>query len=100
MSACTDRCDEEYEDCCAGCRRKRSRVARALCYSACMTAYAACLAACAAEATVEAVVDIAEAAAQFVRDHPELVVGTIVIIAGVVLIATTGPGGAIVLVAA
>lgn len=38
--------------------------------------------------------------ARWLADHPEVVVGTIVVIAGVALIVTTGPGGALVLVAA
>lgn len=38
--------------------------------------------------------------ARWLEEHPEVVVGTIVIIAGVALVVSTGPAGALVLVAA
>jgi hypothetical protein len=41
-----------------------------------------------------------EEGARWLADHPEVVVGTIVVIAGVALVVTTGPGGAFVLAAA
>lgn len=116
MSLCTDLCDEIYDNCIKSCQKdpvpdifdflpKKVYLA-SVCYPKCNAKYGACLAACAAEAAgevaediAEFVVDIVAAAAQFVRDHPGLVVGTVVIIAGVILIATTGPAGAVVLVA-
>jgi len=117
MGRCEDECYEEYEECIEACQTDPVPdtfdympawlYRKLVCYPACFAAYTACLAKCKGEQIAEAVatagaavVDWVEAAAQYVRDHPELVVGTIVIIAGVVLIATTGPGGAIVLVAA
>jgi hypothetical protein len=57
------------------------------------------MAQCAIETVIVTVESIAQAAADFVRDHPGLVVGTIVVIAGVAMIATMGPAGAVVLVA-
>jgi hypothetical protein len=36
---------------------------------------------------------------QWLSEHPEVVIGTILLIGGILLIVTTGPGGALILVA-
>jgi hypothetical protein len=56
----------------------------------------ACIGSNAVEKTFEAIDD----AAHWLAEHPEVVVGTLVVVAGVVMVVTLGPGGALVLVAA
>jgi hypothetical protein len=103
MSACTDACDRAYDPICANtCRAMRSRVRRAICWAGCAEEYAACLAACAAEAVGEAVEDgarkVADAlsrAAQWLKDHPEVVVGTLIVVGVVTFVVVTGGSGAV-----
>ena len=115
--SCADECEKAYLDCSTRCSEMSeddiptifsylslpTYLAR-ICYPKCMAVQAACLAKCAAEEAVDDVAeyaaDVAGRAAQFVRDHPGLVIGTIVVIGGIALVATTGPGGVMVLVAA
>jgi hypothetical protein len=52
------------------------------------------------ESALDALARALEEGARWLADHPEVVVGTIVVIAGVALVVTTGPGGAFVLAAA
>lgn len=52
------------------------------------------------ESALDALARALEEGARWLADHPEVVVGTIVVIAGIALVVTTGPGGALVLVAA
>jgi hypothetical protein len=51
------------------------------------------------ESACVAILDFGGACAQWVADNPGAVVGTMVVIAAVVMIVTTGPAGALVLVA-
>lgn len=83
-----------YLDCCQGCKRLRSRVKRALCYSGCFTPYVACLTGCEAEWALS----VAGEAVDWIAAHPEVVVGTIVVVAGVTMVVATGGSGALVLV--
>ncbi len=106
MSACTDACDRAYDPGCADtCRAMSSKVRRALCWAACAEEYATCLAACAAEAVGEGIEDLARGmadalsrAGRWLADHPEVVIGTIVVIGVVTFIVLTGGAGAPVLV--
>ncbi len=100
-------CSQQYNACCRDCWTEdppwpftQKAWYWHCCNVLCQGEYMICIAECAVNAVVDAVVDLAKAAADFVKDNPGLVVGTIVVIAGVVLIATLGPGGAVVLVAA
>lgn len=96
VQICKDACYDSYLDCCQGCKRHRSKVKRALCYSACFNVYVACLVGC----ETERVLSVMEAAAEWIADHPEVVVGTIVVIGAVTFVVVTGGSGAPVLVPA
>ena len=94
LEECKEGCYDMYLYCCQGCKRLRSRVKRALCYSACFTPYVACLTGCEAEWALS----VAGEAVDWIAAHPEVVVGTIVVVAGVTMIVATGGSGALVLV--
>lgn len=89
IEACREACYAAYELCCQGCKRFRSRARRAICYAACAEQLAACYAACEA-ARVGRVLDDA---ADWIADHPGVVVGTIVAIGGVTFIVVSGGSG-------
>ena len=59
----------------------------------------ACVAANGIESACVALFDLGAACADWIANHPGVTVGTLVVIGGVVLIVTTGPGGAVVLAA-
>lgn len=56
-------------------------------------------AACETQAAAAALADAINAGMQWLAEHPEVVIGTILLIGGILLIVTTGPGGALILVA-
>ena len=68
----------------------------AFCQSLCLAEYMECLAENALERTFDALSD----ALQWLADHPEIVVGTLIVVAGVAMIVTMGPAGGLILVAA
>lgn len=55
--------------------------------------------ACEAQAAAAALADAINTGMQWLSEHPEVVIGTILLIGGILLIVTTGPGGALILVA-
>jgi hypothetical protein len=55
--------------------------------------------ACKAQAAAAALADAINTGMQWLAEHPEVVLGTILLIGGILLIVTTGPGGALILVA-
>lgn len=88
---CRDICYYDYDlGCCEPCRRLKGYKAR-LCYAACATALAACYAACEANRVNQLIVDTAE----WLTNHPEVVLGTVVIIGGVTFIVVSGGSGLI-----
>ena len=106
MASWSEACDEQYEQCCRDCWTDdppwpftQGSWYHTCCCVLCQGEYMICEAACPVNVAVEVVFDLAQAAADYVEENPEIVVGTLVIIAGITLIATCGPGGAIVLVA-
>ena len=99
LNDCAEKCTDTCVACFRSCFRTYGRSWRhAVCTGGCNTTYFACLSACYGTAAVVAVVDVATDIAQqaydYVRTHPQLVVGTIT------MIAVLGPGGAIMLAAA
>lgn len=62
---------------------------------ACETEYVACK----AQAAASALADAINTGMQWLAEHPEVVIGTILLIGGILLIVTTGPGGALIVVA-
>lgn len=69
------------------------------CNVICQAEYMACVALNGIESACAAVLDFGAACADWIANNPGVVVGTLVVIAGVALIVTLGPGGAVVLVA-
>ena len=65
------------------------------CTSKCLAEYMACLAALAGERVFEEMED----AIDWLADHPEVVVGTVVVVGGAVFVVATGGSGALILVA-
>jgi len=65
-----------------------------------MGKYIACLIDCEKESIRRSAQQLAEQTAQFLQENPEIAVGTVVVIAGVTVIATLGVGGSIILVPA
>ncbi len=96
LDDCKEGCYDMYLLCCQGCKSLRSRIKRAICYSGCFTPYVACLTGCEADWALS----VAEEAVVWIAEHPEIVVGTIVVVAGVTYIVATGGTGALVLVPA
>lgn len=92
LADCLAACEAEYHACRQGVSRsRRSAVWKAaLGYPACMASWIACQTACEAEAIGDALSD----AADWIASHPEVVVGTIVVIGGVtfIVVATGGSG--------
>jgi uncharacterized protein RhaS with RHS repeats len=85
-------CDAQYEADSAVCRSISGKCAaarKALCWAAAMEAYASCLGDVAADSV-----------SQWVSDHQDAIVGTIVVVGGVVFIVATDGLGAIILVPA
>jgi RHS repeat-associated protein len=95
-------CDAEHIQCFRNCWKRKPPYPcekgksshYRFCAAKCLAEYMACL----AENAAEQVADAAKQAAQWLADHPAAVVGTIVVIAGVVMVVTVTGGGALVLV--
>lgn len=65
----------------------------------CQGEYMACVALNGIGSACVAVLDFGGECATWLANHPAAVVGTIIVVAGVILVVTTGPGGALVLAA-
>ena len=55
---------------------------------------------CEAENALERVFDTLESALAWLRDHPEVVIGTVVVIGGIAYVVATGGTGALILIPA
>lgn len=97
-------CDAEHIQCFRSCWRRKppwpcekgKSSHRRYCSAKCLAEYTACLASNAAEATFSTLAD----AANWLANHPEVVVGAIVIVGGVAFVVSTGGSGALILIPA
>jgi RHS repeat-associated protein len=100
-------CDQEQIDCFRECWnscppwpiKKGSSGHYAYCQTTCLAGYMACRAANTAEEAAKALSNAKREAADWIVNHQEVVIGTIIVIAGFAFIAATGPAGAVILVA-
>lgn len=82
--SCAELCNRVSIRCWRTCFRVHGKTsAYWTCGAGCQANYMACLALCAGETVVDTLIDVAQAVEDFVRTHPNLVAGTIVVIAGV-----------------
>jgi RHS repeat-associated protein len=70
------------------------------CESKCLAEYMACKAAEVGSRLVTTIFETLAAATAWLRDHPEVVVGTVLVVAGVAYIVATGGSGALILIPA
>lgn len=90
VALCMARCSANYDACCQGCANSgKGKVSRAICYSACMNSWVGCQTTCAALAAVQTTIAVGD----WMRDHPEIVVGTVVVIGAVTFVVVTGGSG-------
>ena len=91
---CKETCYATYTTQIAACARMRNKAKKAACYIAANAALAVCYAACNAQEAGEVVKEIG----QWIVAHPRAVIGTIVVIGGIILIVGATDGGRIVLI--
>lgn len=102
--SCLSDCFAQWEadrDACQQTYPSLSGVFYELCLAKADTAYALCVAKCAARAVGEIVEDAAESvadafarAARWLADHPEVVIGTIIVVGVVTFVVVSGGSGA------
>lgn len=127
LSSCYDDllvCEEYCNDCAIVCNRDCMKYKKKIwynyarceakcqtgfmvCSTGCDAVYTACIAKEGAKIVCEVVIgagelifDTLEDAARYLAEHPRLVIGTTVVVAGVIMVVTLGPAGVLVLSAA
>jgi len=92
-------CLAAYRQCLSRCDLEETTGERQLCRVACCVSYASCLSGHVIGEVGEEILETAEDAGNFLRAHPEVAVGTLLVIGGVTMIAVLGPSALLVAVA-